>query len=451
MDVIVQAIKNDDLAKFRAELETLLTTKADPTVTNVTTVTSVTAKTVTTLTPNIVTSKTVTAKTVTTVTTVISKTITDLIEMTLDEYGNNLWTLAAENGTEKIMNFLLNDIENWPRKDLECILHFWTHHKERSCMNIVKRHKPVVIAFSYTDFKFEKLKNHLNINTFNPSQLRDYLKKLKQHLDTTINSLDYTIRKMKRWDSERKTPNQLRGTLEDLRKGLLLNDLQWHHSSLTGIVSQCYPPDNIIVQKIIKLEIKCHTQTQLKATLDENHIENGGIEVIKLAVVTSEENENKPTGTFISCIYKRVGKSPCTLEALKMASQTSTSIPKQNLISSFYSRMMKRHPFLICLSLFIFSFGLFVFDISTDVKLVWELYQLNILPEKEKWGTKSDFSYLVFNAARHVSAQNENFDVTNALFLLTCLAVILPMAGYFVSWLTADNDLGFGRLKKKVH
>ncbi len=393
-EIIVQGIKTDDLVKFQKELDTLLALK----------------------------------------------TVTELVETTYDEYGNNLWTMAAENGTEEIMNFLLDMISSWPNKDLDHVLHFWTCHREHSCMAILETFKTTILDCNYEDFKFKNLKKHLNINSSKPSELRDYLKTTKKHLDTTIASLGNTMRKMKRWDSERKTPNQLRRTLEDLRTGLLLNDLEWHHSSLTGIVSQSYPPDSITAKRIFKLEIECHNQSQPKATLNETHIEKGGKEGSELKGVSSEENEPDPSiGTFLSCIYQRVGKSPCTLEALKMAtSQTSTSVSKWNLMSSFYSLMMKRYPFLICLSLFFFSFGLLVLDISTDVKLVWGLYHTEI----EKMEAKD---YIFGN--NHVIRDLLHFK--NVLLGLTLFAIIIPIAGYFVSWLIS-NKMGFATLKNKV-
>jgi hypothetical protein len=484
LDVIVQAIKNDDLAKFRAELETLLTSKADTTVTNVTTITAktvtaktvaaktVTSKTVTakTVTANTTTAKTVTAKTVadktvtantTTAKTVTAKTVItvkDLIDMTLDEYGNNLWTLAAENGTEEIMNFLLDMISSWPNKDLDHVLHFWTRHREHSCMSILETSKTTILDFSFEDLKFKNLKKHLNINTSHPSELREYLIALKKHLDTTVDSLDNSIRNMNRWDGKRKTPNQLRRTLVDLRNKLILNDLEWHHNSLTGIVSQSYPPDGMIVQRIIKLEIKCHKQSQAKATFDENHIENGGEEGMELVVVTSKEDKNKPFETFLSCIYKRVGKSPCTVDTLKMASQKSTSAPKQKLIPSFFSRMMKRYPFLICLSLFFFSLGLLVLDISTDVKLVWDLYHTELKKMNITEAEVEDEAIYEAHHVTHVTSQLQNFyknligripNIENFLLGFTLFTIILPMIGYFVSWLISNN-MGFATLKSKV-
>ena len=109
-----------------------------------------------------------------------------MIDVTLDKYGDNMWTLAAENGTEEVMNFLLDVIKDWPRKDLHHVLHFWTCHRERSCMDIVEKHKPIILAFSYTDSKFENLKTHLKINSSDPSKLYNYLITLKQYLDTNI-------------------------------------------------------------------------------------------------------------------------------------------------------------------------------------------------------------------------------------------------------------------------
>jgi hypothetical protein len=395
-EIIVQAIKTDDLVKFTKELDILLAVK----------------------------------------------TVTELIDITLDENGNNLWTLAAENGTEEVMNFLLDMISSWPRKDLDRVLHFWTRHREHFCMAILETSKTIILDYNYEDLKFINLKNHLNINSSKPSELRDYLKTTKKHLDTTIDSLDNSIRKMKRWDSEKKIPNQLRRTLVDLRTGLLLKDLEWHHNSLTGIVSQSYPPDSMTVQRVTQLEFNCHNQCQPEAIWNENHIEICGKE------------------TFLNCICKRVGKSPCTLEALKMASQTATLLSKWNFISSIFFRMKKRYPFLICFNLFIFSFGLLVLDIFTDVKLVLELYQLKNLPDFKNRYRYGDFD--LTNYLRHYNSKNNfikvvqsakdrrNVDLPLTLFWLTFLAVILPTAGYCVSWLTADNELGFCSMKKKV-
>ncbi len=284
-DIIVQAIKTDDLVKFQKELDTLLTVK----------------------------------------------TVKELVGTTFDEYGNNLWTMAAENGTEEIINYLLNEIKNWPRKDLDHVLHFWTCHRERSCMDIVEKKKAIILNIIYQDSRFENLKKHLKTNTSDPSQLRNYLQTLKQHLDTTIAHLGKCCTPWPILSPK----EQLKKFLEDLRKELLFNDLEWHHNSLAGIVSQSYPPDSTIAKRIFKLEIECHNQSQPKATLNETHIEKGGKENLALNDVTLETNENKPTVAFISCIHKRVGKSPCTVGALKMAGQMSTSVSKQNLMPSF--------------------------------------------------------------------------------------------------------------------
>jgi hypothetical protein len=182
----------------------------------------------------------------------------NMIDVTLDKSGNNLWTLAAENGTDDIMNYLLDEISSWPRKDLYRVLHFWTCHRERSCMDIVEKNKQTILEIINQGSRFELLKNHLNANTSDPSKLRTYLQTLKQYLDTSIAHLGKNCTP---WQTS-SPPKQLKTFLVNLRKELLFNDLEWHHNSLTGIISQSYLPTSKIVQRVIKLEIFCHTQCQ---------------------------------------------------------------------------------------------------------------------------------------------------------------------------------------------
>jgi hypothetical protein len=172
------------------------------------------------------------------------------------------------------------------------------------------------------------------------------------------------------------------------------------------------------------------------------------------SVVILKDDEND---IFFNCIYKRVGKSPCTVDALKTAEQTHLPKSKQNFVTSFLISLVKGYPLLTCLSLFIFSFGLLVFDISTDVKLVWEFYHADIeLVAEEVYKVNSD--EIAQDEVQPVSSQLPNFykfllgggkKIRNALLGLTLFAIIMPLVGYFVSWLTSNN-LGFVTLKNKV-
>jgi hypothetical protein len=364
-----------------------------------------------------------------------------MIDQPLDQCGNNLWTLAAERGTEEIMNYLLDIISPWSRKYLYHVLHFWTRHRERSCMDIVEKAKEIIQVdqslIDYLHFNFQNLEAHLNEE--NPDPLRDHLKKLKQYLDTTIAHLGICWIPWPFCSPKR----QLKTVLLNLRKELLWNDREWHHNSLTGIILQTYPPDSMIVQRIIELEIECHNP---KAGLNEKHNEDGGEEGLELKSLNCETGlfcNRIKYERFESCIYERVGKSPCTLKALKMNSQTCC---KCNFFSSFFSLLMKACPLLACLSLFIFSFSLIAFDISTDVKLVWEFFQANIHLDMNP---TSDYVNLMHRSLGQGGFYEHKNDITKKVLCLTSLAVILPVAHYFVAWLR-DNEMGFGTLKAAV-
>jgi hypothetical protein len=107
--------------------------------------------------------------------------------------------------------------------------------------------------------------------------------------------------------------------------------------------------------------------------------------------------------------------------------------------------MMKRYPFLICLSLFFFSLGLLVLDISTDVKLVWVLYHTEI--QETNTYELSHVTSQVPIFYKDLIGRTPNFK--NVFFGFTLFVIIIPIAGYFVSWLIS-NKMGFATLKNKV-
>ncbi len=412
-----------------------------------------------------------------------------MIDVSLDKFGNNLWTLAAENGTVKIMNYLINILYSWETEDLNRVLHFQTCHREHSCMEIVEKYQPNLLAIPYSDSKFEGLKNCMHINITDPSKLRDHLKALKKHLDATIDSLDMTIRKMRIWDGERKAPNQLRRTLVYLRKRLVSNDLKWHHISLAGIISKNYPPNCIIVQKIIVLEIMCHEKSPTNLTENEQTNENTNCCInissccmpkeqehgnqIELEPIhqnlnaTSDENEEhkglipKPKDkenylesnmAFLSCMYNRVGKSPCTVAALEMASETyplTTEMPemKCNMIPSILWFLLRNKPFWTCLILFFFSFSLLVADFTTDVLMVVDLYSQNTSYSCLR--NISEFNLTGLQTTEVILQKPDSATTRQYLFWATLITVILPFPGYVILWVNTQH-LGFRDLKNKV-
>ena len=72
-------------------------------------------------------------------------TLTRMIYLSLDKFGNNLWTLAAENGTDKVMNYLVKILYSWETEEVDHVLHYQTCHKENACMDIVDAVKNKIV------------------------------------------------------------------------------------------------------------------------------------------------------------------------------------------------------------------------------------------------------------------------------------------------------------------
>ncbi len=380
-----------------------------------------------------------------------------MIQVSLDTSGNNLWTLAAENGTVKIMNYLINILYSWPLEHLDRVLHFKTCHRENACMDIVKQFGTEILQDVLSCEQIAELEEHLNNPQSHQNVLREYLSILKTKLDKTI--------------KERRVEKSVRRTLINLRKKLLVSDLQWHDVCLTGIISQRYPPNCIIVQKIIDLEIMCHEKARPRPILTrkndgDQHIpkelkEEDSIKLERLCQNPNNENQEnmellvefkEKEKNILDCIYNNVGKSPCTVEALDMAGETyplTKEMPelKCSQILSILYFLLTSKPFWICLILFLFSFSLLTFDVYTDVRMVLELHQNHIHNNDFHCSRNtSNITKIIFG----FRWGSEPFDNDmHANFWATILAVIFPIAGYFASWLRDDN-LGWIVLKNQV-
>ncbi len=418
-----------------------------------------------------------------------------MIDVPLDKFGNNLWTLAAENGTVKIMNYLINMLYSWPIQDLDCVLHYKTGHRERACIKIVEKVQTDILKQVLSDQEFDNFEKQVNSPYSNPTELREFLQALKKHLDTTINDLNNSIREMESF-YEQKTVRHLRRTLVSFRKRLLISDLEWHHNSLTGIISKNYPPNCMIVQKIIELEIMCHEKPTLNELTSENsdqqnspfskiiscclpneHQDDNTIQLKSFCQNSNmtfnensqneelmpepkeKENYLEANMAFLRCMYNRVGKSPCTVAALDMAGETylptkAMPEPKCSQIPSMLYFMLSSRPFWICLILFLFSFSLLVVDFTTDVILVVELYQnytqntshncIRNISQFNQTGLHT-FGAAIFSPLFHQFFKNN----MHAVFLATLSTVMLPFAGFVVLWFSAEN-LGLYDLKTKV-
>ncbi len=423
-----------------------------------------------------------------------------MIEVSLDKSGNNLWTLAAENGTVKIMNYLINMLYSWPIQDLDCVLHFQTCHREKACMDIVEQFGTNNLEEKLPSDELEKFTKHANNSHSDLPQVRASLQTLKKYLDTKIDSLDSAIRKRKTfWIPKHK--RYLRRKLVVFRNALFFTDLEFHNNSLFGIISERYLSNCMIVQKIIELEIICHENSQTKhytfnQLTSKNEDQNTGqcFNIFSLcnskqgkeknwngfAAVCQNSNQalnekNKkyqlipgsknrdnylePNGAFLSCMYNRVGKSPCTVNALDMAKETyplTQEMPplRCGKILAWLFFLLTFQPFWLCFGLFLFSFSLLTIDVYTDWKMVFELHQ-NYIQNKSyscsrntteiNQRTFRTIGSLIFGP---VSAQIFENNM-HAQYTATLLAVIIPFAGYIVLWLNQDN-LGLRSCKIKV-
>ena len=164
-------------------------------------------------------------------------TLTRMIYLSLDKFGNNLWTLAAENGTDKVMNYLVKILYSWETEEVDHVLHYQTCHKENACMDIVDAVKNKIVDLLD--------KAILEIKNLELKKLQDDLESLKQHLDplhtvtfktlktllgAIITNLDKHIFKFKTF-RKRRTGRQLSRILSNRRKELIFIENKWHHNN----------------------------------------------------------------------------------------------------------------------------------------------------------------------------------------------------------------------------
>ncbi len=330
-----------------------------------------------------------------------------MISVSLDEFGNNLWTLAAASGASLILNRLINMLYGWQQEDLDRVLHYKTKHREQACMQIVENAKTNLESTANEKQSqseaLEKLKQHMDSPPSDILNADTFLQTLKKHLDTTLQEASLL------------KSSPAKNILFRLRRRLFRTELNWYSNSLADLVSKNFPPSNMIVFKLIELETICH---------DEFHC--------------SHANES-----FLKCIYTRVGKSPATVLARSLAEE---SYPP--------SKMSKLKSFFLGFAAFCFSLSLLSLDVFSDIKLVSNRYQDYI-------------DNATFNCAKNVTDENKNrfsnlgsilYNPVNILlftndlhsmFWATLIALLLPFFGYLVSWIK-DNSLGFTSLRREV-